>query len=249
MPSNFWTDPATKPLIVAHRGGAALAAENTLAAFEAAATIGADAIETDVRMTRDGALVCLHDADLQRLCGDPRAVAELDLATLQGLLPTVMTLDVALAASAPMGLLLDVKLRDRTSLADIVHRVERGKAVERTLLGLRSLDFIAVARSARTDIAILAFLEDPESAAAAGEAGANWFRLWQGVANPARAIAVRDAGMHLAIMVGQPRTVPLPGYPPFPVGLIDRDGLESLRPLAPDAILLDDPRLAVAAGY
>jgi len=153
MPSNFWTDPATKPLIVAHRGGAALAAENTLAAFQATATAGADAIETDVRMTRDGALVCLHDADLQRLCGDPRAVAELDLTILQGLLPTVMTLDAALAASAPTGLLLDVKLTDRTSLAEIVDRVERGKAVERTLLGLRSLDLVAVARSARTDIA------------------------------------------------------------------------------------------------
>lgn len=249
MPSNFWTDPATKALIVAHRGGAALAAENTVAAFAAAAAAGADAIETDVRMTRDGALVCLHDADLQRLCGDPRAVAELDLTTLRRLLPTVMTLDVALAASAPMGLLLDVKLTDRSSLAEVVDRVERGKAVERTSMGLRSLELIAAARSARTDIAILAFLEDPDSITAAREAGANWFRLWQGDANPARALAVRDAGMHLAIMVGQPRRVPLPEYPPFPVGLIDRDGLESLRPLAPDAILLDDPRLAAAAAY
>ncbi len=44
-------------------------------------------------------------------------------------------------------------------------------------------------------------------------------------------------------MVGQPRAAPLPEYPPFPVGGVDRDGLDRLRALAPDAILLDDPRL------
>ncbi|HXV22763.1 MAG TPA: glycerophosphodiester phosphodiesterase family protein, partial [Alphaproteobacteria bacterium] len=134
MPNIFWRAPQTKPLIVAHRGGAALAPENTVAAFRAAAAAGADAIETDVRRTRDGALVCLHDADLQRLCGDPRAVADLDLATLQSLMPTVMTLEIALAASAPMGVLLDIKLTDRRWLSRIIDDVVRAEAVERTML-------------------------------------------------------------------------------------------------------------------
>lgn len=248
MTSGFWNAPELKPLIIAHRGGAALAAENTVAAFQAAAAAGADAIETDLRRTKDGALVCLHDADLQRLCGDPRAVADLDMTTVRNLLPAVMTLETALAASAPMAVLLDIKLTDPTSLGQVIDRVERGGAVERTMLGLRSLALIAAARRARTDIAILGFLGDPDSVTAARDAGADWFRLWQGAATAERAATVRHAGMRLAVMVGQPRAIPLPEYPPFPVGLVDQEGLERLRPLVPDAILLDDPRLA-AAGF
>lgn len=52
--------------IVAHRGGAAFAPENTLAAYEAAIARGDEAAECDVRVTRDGQLVVLHDARLQR---------------------------------------------------------------------------------------------------------------------------------------------------------------------------------------
>jgi len=52
--------------VIAHRGGATLRPENTLAAFAHAVAIGADAIEMDVRGTADGAIVCLHDATVDR---------------------------------------------------------------------------------------------------------------------------------------------------------------------------------------
>jgi len=247
MTTHWWTGPSErKPRIIAHRGGAALATENSIEALHAAARAGADAIETDVRLTRDGALVCFHDVDLRRLCGDPRAVADLDLARLRRLLPALMTVGEALAASGPLGVLLDIKLTDEAQIPRVIDEIVRANAVERTMLGLRSIALIAAARAARPDIAILAFLEEPGSAAAAQEAGANWFRLWQGTATAERAAVVREAGMRLAVMVGQPRSIPLPEYPPFPVGAIDRDGLERLGSIAPDAILLDDPRLAAA---
>lgn len=55
------------PLLIAHRGGAGLAPENTLAAFEPAATDWAsDMIECDVRATRDGHCIVLHDPTLDR---------------------------------------------------------------------------------------------------------------------------------------------------------------------------------------
>jgi glycerophosphoryl diester phosphodiesterase len=54
------------PLIVAHRGSSAHAPENTLAAFEMAVAGGAEGIEFDVRLTRDGEAVVMHDADLKR---------------------------------------------------------------------------------------------------------------------------------------------------------------------------------------
>jgi len=55
-----------RPLVVAHRGSSGAAPENTMAAFRMAAEAGADMIEFDVRMTRDGELVVHHDRRLGR---------------------------------------------------------------------------------------------------------------------------------------------------------------------------------------
>ena len=55
-----------RPLVFAHRGGAALAPENTLAAFDQASPLGADGLELDVRLSRDGVVVVHHDRTLER---------------------------------------------------------------------------------------------------------------------------------------------------------------------------------------
>ncbi len=73
------------PWLVAHRGGSALAPENTLAAFERAAALGADAIETDVRLTADGVVVTFHDEDTARLLGAPGTVEDRAFAALAAL--------------------------------------------------------------------------------------------------------------------------------------------------------------------
>lgn len=67
------------PLAIAHRGGLALGPENTLATFGRTTALGVRYLETDVRTTRDGALVCFHDASLLRTTGERGAVADLDL--------------------------------------------------------------------------------------------------------------------------------------------------------------------------
>jgi glycerophosphoryl diester phosphodiesterase len=58
--------PYTKPTLIAHRGASAYAPEHTLAAYELALEQGADFVEPDLQMTRDGVLVCLHDTSLER---------------------------------------------------------------------------------------------------------------------------------------------------------------------------------------
>jgi glycerophosphoryl diester phosphodiesterase len=55
-----------RQLVIAHRGARSLAPENTLAAAEAAQSLGADLWEFDVETTRDGELILLHDATLSR---------------------------------------------------------------------------------------------------------------------------------------------------------------------------------------
>ena len=56
--------------IIAHRGSSGEAPENTMYAFRKAVEDGADAIETDVRKTKDGVLIIMHDATLKRIAGD-----------------------------------------------------------------------------------------------------------------------------------------------------------------------------------
>lgn len=68
---------------IAHRGGAAEAEENTLPAFHHAAALGYSHVELDLHATRDGVVVIHHDPDLQRICGDARAIDQLDWAELQ----------------------------------------------------------------------------------------------------------------------------------------------------------------------
>ncbi|MEZ5230981.1 MAG: glycerophosphodiester phosphodiesterase family protein [Acidimicrobiales bacterium] len=70
------------PFGLAHRGGNEVAAENTVAAFEHAVSLGFDHLETDVHCTLDGVLVAFHDAGLERVAGLPGTIADHTWATL-----------------------------------------------------------------------------------------------------------------------------------------------------------------------
>ncbi|HTQ39263.1 MAG TPA: glycerophosphodiester phosphodiesterase [Pirellulales bacterium] len=69
--------------IIAHRGSSFLAPENTRAAVDLAWQEGADAVEGDFRLTRDGHIVCLHDTTLNRTAGVNVRVADCSLEELQ----------------------------------------------------------------------------------------------------------------------------------------------------------------------
>jgi glycerophosphoryl diester phosphodiesterase len=62
-----WRRTKGRPRVWAHRGDSAHQVENTMAAFEAARAAGADGIELDVRLDRDGTVCVFHDDDLRRL--------------------------------------------------------------------------------------------------------------------------------------------------------------------------------------
>ena len=76
---NLFLQPRSRPLVIAHRGSSAYAPENTLAAFTLAAEQGADAIELDVDLTRDGHVVVMHDATVDRTTDGQGRVADLAL--------------------------------------------------------------------------------------------------------------------------------------------------------------------------
>ena len=74
---------AGHPFVVAHRGASADRPEHTLAAYELALEQGADGVECDVRLTRDGHLVCVHDRRVDRTSTGSGLVTELTLAELR----------------------------------------------------------------------------------------------------------------------------------------------------------------------
>ncbi len=74
--------PAATPEVISHRTNAGDAPENTLAGLDAAIRDDCAAVEVDVRATRDGVLVLMHDETLERMTGDPR---RLDAVTFEEL--------------------------------------------------------------------------------------------------------------------------------------------------------------------
>jgi glycerophosphoryl diester phosphodiesterase len=74
-----------RPDVVAHRGASTVEAEHTLAAYRRALDDGADGLECDVRLTRDGVLVCVHDRRVNRTSDGRGVVSTLELAELSEL--------------------------------------------------------------------------------------------------------------------------------------------------------------------
>lgn len=97
------------PRVIAHRGSSAAHPDNSWAAFEAAVAEGADAIECDVQLTRDGALVLCHDLTL-----GGRLVRDLSAAAVETLLPGAVELADLLrwATVARVGVLVEIKEPD-----------------------------------------------------------------------------------------------------------------------------------------
>ena len=82
---NYWTQSPKNIYVAAHRGWCAKYPENTMEAFRAAVELGVDQIELDVRVTRDGELVIIHDATVDRTTNGTGKVCDKLLAELQAL--------------------------------------------------------------------------------------------------------------------------------------------------------------------
>lgn len=155
--------PPGAPLVIGHRGASALATENTTAAFARARADGADGVELDVLLSRDGEVMVFHDDDLRRLAGRPERVCDLSRARLQGLTLVgggrIPTLDEALLACGP-DLLVNVELKANglfdelvSPLVDGVGRViERHRAADRVLVSSFSPVAVATWRQRRPDV-------------------------------------------------------------------------------------------------
>jgi len=127
-----------RPLVVGHRGAAALAPENTIEAFRAAVDLGVDLVEFDVLALQRGPLVVAHSDRLEEMTHgavtgrvDGRSLAE-----LREIAPALATFEDALAwfsSEAPqVGIHVDLKLRHR--LDEVAALLERHGVAERAVV-------------------------------------------------------------------------------------------------------------------
>jgi len=105
----------SRPLVIAHRGFSARYPENTLAAIEAAITLGVDMVELDVHETADGELVVFHDYRLNRIYGVRKRVRD----ALRRELPDAPTLGEVLRLNFP--LLVEIKGANPEKVSALVH--------------------------------------------------------------------------------------------------------------------------------
>jgi len=141
-------DPAARP-VIGHRGDSAHFPENTIPSFDRAVELGADAIEFDLRVSRDGEVVIIHDQTVDRTTNGTGAVDSLTLAELKSLdagarfspdgdktFPfrgrglTIPTFDEMLARYTSVPLLIEVKIPQAGRLApDVLNRRNAGARV------------------------------------------------------------------------------------------------------------------------
>ena len=142
------------PLVVAHRGSSYALAEHTLGAYLRAIDEGVDALECDVRLTRDGHLVCVHDRTVDRTSSGHGVVSDFDLDDLRGFdfgswhsppdryveerdstEAPVLTLDRLLGVVAEAGIRLLIETKHPTRYAGLVEQKLVGLLAEHGMQG------------------------------------------------------------------------------------------------------------------
>ncbi len=138
-------------LLIAHRGfHDRRIAENTLEAFRRAVMQGADAIEFDLRLSRDGVPVVIHDENLHRVAGDSRRVRDLTAKDLcevdlrgRGNIPTLNEITAAIPAPTQF----DIEVKDRRALQILITKLHTSAALrKRTIVSsfvIGDLDLVA----------------------------------------------------------------------------------------------------------
>ncbi|MEA1785147.1 glycerophosphodiester phosphodiesterase family protein [Arenibacter sp. GZD96] len=133
------------PKIVAHRGGAATAAENSIEAIKKSLTLGVDIVEIDIRMSKDGHLVLMHDRSVDRTTNGKGLICNLRLEEIQELhliksdsKEPVPTLDEVLevVSSTSAQLLIEVKTHNDQSqiVKKLVQSVKEKNMEERVMI-------------------------------------------------------------------------------------------------------------------
>jgi glycerophosphoryl diester phosphodiesterase len=172
IPSHPFFESAADVMVMAHRGGRYLWPENTLFAFENATALGVDVLEMDLRSTRDGAIVVLHDDTVDRTMDGSGPVLEYTLEELKSLDAAyhwspddgqtyplrgqgivIPTLEEVLAAFPDMQMNIEIKQSEPSIVASVCDLLSEHGAVERVLVASFDSDTIKAFRETCPEVA------------------------------------------------------------------------------------------------
>lgn len=140
-----------RPLVFAHRGGSKIGPENTIVAFDRGLAAGADGLELDVHLSRDGVVVVHHDPLLDRTTRARGALVNRTAAELAEL--DVPTLREVLARYRSTPIIIEMKGSSHALATAAVDEVRRAGAADHICLGSFSVGALRAVRNAAPEIA------------------------------------------------------------------------------------------------
>lgn len=239
------------PLIIGHRGASAVAPENTTAAFREAIAVGADGIEFDVRLTRDGVPVVIHDSTLRRTGGLPHRVADLTCAEISKVdvgswfsesfanetvptLPQLFTLFQSNNSTLYLEMKCDSALEYQALATACVKAIDAHASKERVVVECFQLPALRILRDIDPEIKTVALFEpaftnpgvlsDQRIINQAKDVGAAALALHHRLARESLVRKAKDLGLHVAVW-----TVDDPAW------------IERARATGIDALISNDP--------
>lgn len=226
--------PHAPVTFIAHRGGIMPGyPENTLKAYQKAMVENVDGIEVDLRSSRDGEVVIMHDATLDRTTDGKGPVSEYTLVELLTLdagdgerIPTLQQV-LQLVKGSQVRLLLDIKESPNLDKAKVVQQIRKQGFSHNMMVGPRNLKDLAEFQALDPDLVLLGFIKSVADIDSFVQAGVHIIRLqpqWI-IADPGIVDKVHRLGKPVYVTAG---TAPLAE-------------LEKLIKLGVDGILSDFP--------
>jgi glycerophosphoryl diester phosphodiesterase len=232
--------------VIGHMGSCADRPGNTQAGIRRAIAAGAGVAEVDVRTTKDGVLVCLHDPEVDRTTDGKGKVADLTLAEVKNLdagfkfdpkytgerVPTLR--EVLTLGKGKIGIMLDLK----EDGADYVKRIAADvKAVgepKRLVLGIRSLEQAKQFRNLLPEARQIGLIPTTDDIEPFAQAGVKVIRLWpKWLADEALVPKIRKHGLELHLGTGMgTRAEVLPLLALTPESLASDDPARLIQTLA-----------------
>jgi len=170
---------------VAHRGGIVPGyPENTITAFRQAIKHGAEVIEIDLRGTKDGEIVIMHDETLDRTTNGKGKVTDYTVGELKKLdagaserIPTYNDV-LQLVTGTGVKLLLDIKESPVLDKRKVVRLTEKYNAALNVIVGPRNLDDLRMFRALNPNLRTLGFIPNVGDIEPFAQAGVDIIRLW-----------------------------------------------------------------------
>jgi glycerophosphoryl diester phosphodiesterase len=201
--------------VIGHMGSKADRPENTLAAVRRAIEAKAHAAEVDVRATKDGALVCLHDATLDRTTDGTGDLAGLTLAEVRGLdaggkfdprfkgerVPTLA--EVLALSKGKIKVMIDLKDEGEVYAGKVAAEVQKHGDPKQVVLGVRSAGQARLFRRLLPDARQIGLVPAAGDVEAFAAAGVEVIRLWpKWLADGSLVPKVRKLGLELHLGTG-----------------------------------------------